>query len=104
MNVKRQSIHPDIPISNDSCLSENILEESIQETSSLSLKVAKHAMVLAHIASKLTDDQKLGVGAIIVQDLKYTSVAWNGFPKNTEYLGIFFLSYRTFFNQLIFQS
>lgn len=41
----------------------------------------RHAMVLAHIASKRTDDAKVGVGAVLVQpDGSYGSVGWNGFP------------------------
>ena len=44
--------------------------------------VYKHAIVLAHIASKQTNDQKIGVGAVLVNpDLTYCAVGWNGFPK-----------------------
>ncbi|KAJ3091635.1 Cytidine and dCMP deaminase domain-containing protein 1 [Quaeritorhiza haematococci] len=47
-----------------------------------------HAMVLAHIAARRTDDPKVGVGAVIV-DLdkeRYFSTGWNGYPKKAEHL------------------
>jgi hypothetical protein len=45
------------------------------------VELFRHAMVLAHIASKRTDDAKVGVGAVLVQpDGSYGSVGWNGFP------------------------
>ena len=44
--------------------------------------VYKHAIILAHIASKQTNDQKIGVGAVLVNpDLTYGAIGWNGFPK-----------------------
>ncbi|KAL7749676.1 hypothetical protein RI367_004904 [Sorochytrium milnesiophthora] len=45
---------------------------------------AEHAMVLAHIASRRTDDPKVGVGAVLVQDRTYMTVGWNGFPKKSQ--------------------
>ncbi|TPX35514.1 hypothetical protein SmJEL517_g02036 [Synchytrium microbalum] len=47
----------------------------------------KHAMVLAHIASKRTDDPKVGVGAVIISPSgKYVAVGWNGFPRKSAIL------------------
>ena len=47
-----------------------------------SQEIWRHAMVLAHIASKRTDDPKVGVGAIVVSSSsKYVAVGWNGFPR-----------------------
>ena len=56
--------------------------------------VYKHAIILAHIASKQTNDQKIGVGAVLVNpDFSYGAVGWNGFPKQggllvNRYLGL----------------
>ncbi|KAJ3125969.1 Cytidine and dCMP deaminase domain-containing protein 1 [Irineochytrium annulatum] len=36
---------------------------------------ASHAIVLAHIAARRTDDPKLGVGSVIVEDDRYISLA-----------------------------
>ncbi|KAJ3203511.1 Cytidine and dCMP deaminase domain-containing protein 1 [Entophlyctis luteolus] len=48
---------------------------------------AHHAMVLAHIAAKRTDDMKLGVGSVLVDKTgKYFSVGWNGYPKKSQHL------------------
>ncbi|KAI8616071.1 hypothetical protein BC830DRAFT_1119577 [Chytriomyces sp. MP71] len=48
---------------------------------------ARHAMVVAHIASKRTDDPKLGVGSVFVdEDGRYFSVGWNGYPKKSQHL------------------
>ena len=45
----------------------------------------QHAIVLAHIASKRTDDPKIGVGAVLVYaDGRYGSVGWNGYPKKAS--------------------
>ncbi|KAI8893510.1 cytidine deaminase-like protein [Globomyces pollinis-pini] len=49
--------------------------------------VYQHAIVLAHIAAKRTDDPKVGVGAVLVHsDGSYGSVGWNGYPKNADVL------------------
>jgi Cytidine and deoxycytidylate deaminase zinc-binding region len=43
-----------------------------------------HAMVLAHIVAKRTDDPKVGVGAVLVDRIgRYVSVGWNGYPKRS---------------------
>ncbi|KAJ3078263.1 Cytidine and dCMP deaminase domain-containing protein 1 [Rhizoclosmatium hyalinum] len=48
---------------------------------------ARHAMVLAHIAAKRTDDPKLGVGSVFVdEEGRYFSVGWNGYPKKSQHL------------------
>ncbi|KAJ3074228.1 Cytidine and dCMP deaminase domain-containing protein 1 [Podochytrium sp. JEL0797] len=48
---------------------------------------ARHAMVLAHIAAKRTDDPKLGVGSVLVdREGRYFSVGWNGYPKKSQHL------------------
>ncbi|KAJ3333666.1 Cytidine and dCMP deaminase domain-containing protein 1 [Blyttiomyces sp. JEL0837] len=47
---------------------------------------ARHAMVLAHIAARRTDDPKLGVGCVLVDDGRYFSVGWNGYPKKAQHL------------------
>ena len=49
---------------------------------------ARHAMVLAHIAARRTDDPKLGVGSVIVESEtgKYISIGWNGYPKKAQHL------------------
>jgi deoxycytidylate deaminase len=50
-------------------------------------RIFQHAIVLAHIAAKRTDDPKVGVGAVIIlQDGTYASVGWNGFPKKADVL------------------
>jgi deoxycytidylate deaminase len=58
----------------------------------------RHAMVLAHIAARRTDDPKLGVGSVLVEcnvfakngdnwsGGKYLSVGWNGYPKKAQHL------------------
>ncbi|KAI9202646.1 cytidine deaminase-like protein [Polychytrium aggregatum] len=49
--------------------------------------VMQHAMVLAHIAAKRTDDNKVGVGAVLVDSRgTYISVGWNGYPKRSQHL------------------
>lgn len=48
--------------------------------------IIQHAIVLAHIAAKRTDDPKVGVGAVIIEDGKYISVGWNGYPKKAQHL------------------
>ncbi|KAJ1558573.1 Cytidine and dCMP deaminase domain-containing protein 1 [Nowakowskiella sp. JEL0078] len=53
-------------------------------TSDLCEEVYRHAIILAHIASKRTDDPKVGVGAVLVSGDRYLSVGWNGFPKNAQ--------------------
>jgi deoxycytidylate deaminase len=62
---------------------------------------AQHAMVMAHIVSRRTDDPKIGVGAVLVQDdlpspfhpngetkpmnpWRYISIGWNGFPRRSQ--------------------
>lgn len=50
----------------------------------LEIQIAQHAIVLAHIVSKRTDDPKIGVGAVLVNPSgKYVSVGWNGYPKRS---------------------
>lgn len=49
----------------------------------ISFELMKHAMILAHIVSKRTDDAKIGVGSVIVKDGKYISVGWNGYPRRS---------------------
>ena len=52
------------------------------------VRVWQHAMILAHIASKRTDDPKIGVGAVLVYaDGTYGSVGWNGYPKKVRVSG-----------------
>jgi deoxycytidylate deaminase len=47
----------------------------------------QHAIILAHIAAKRTDDAKVGVGAVLVYpDGTYGSVGWNGYPKKADIL------------------
>ncbi len=41
-------------------------------------------MVLAHIASRRTDDPKVGVGSVIIHADRYVSVGWNGFPRKAQ--------------------
>ncbi|KAI9143602.1 cytidine deaminase-like protein [Paraphysoderma sedebokerense] len=55
-----------------------------RELDDLALAEAQHAMVLAHIASRRTDDPKIGVGAVIVNSGSYISLGWNGFPKKSQ--------------------
>jgi dCMP deaminase len=44
-------------------------------------------MVLAQIAAKRTDDPKVGVGAVLLDETqKYISVGWNGYPKKSQHL------------------
>ncbi|KAI9179028.1 hypothetical protein H9P43_005690 [Blastocladiella emersonii ATCC 22665] len=66
---------------------------------------ARHALVLAHIAARRTDDPKVGVGAVVVYPDhgdpatfvaasadgagspargRYVSVGWNGFPRRSQ--------------------
>ncbi|KAJ3099205.1 Cytidine and dCMP deaminase domain-containing protein 1 [Phlyctochytrium planicorne] len=47
---------------------------------------ARHAMVLANIAARRTDDPKLGVGSVLIEDGRYVSVGWNGYPKKAHHL------------------
>lgn len=50
-------------------------------------RVLQHAMVLAHIAARRTDDPKVGVGAVLVSPAgQYESVGWNGFPEKAANL------------------
>ncbi|KAJ3382862.1 Cytidine and dCMP deaminase domain-containing protein 1 [Lobulomyces angularis] len=49
-------------------------------------EIISHAIVLAHIAARRTDDPKVGVGAIIIENNRYVSIAWNGFPKKAQHL------------------
>lgn len=59
----------------------------ISDQSLENVELYRHAMVLAHIASKRTDDAKVGVGAVLVQsDGTYESVGWNGFPTKAGML------------------
>jgi tRNA(Arg) A34 adenosine deaminase TadA len=59
----------------------------ISDKSLENVELYRHAMVLAHIASKRTDDAKVGVGAVLVQsDGTYESVGWNGFPTKAGML------------------
>jgi hypothetical protein len=47
----------------------------------------QHAIIMAHIAAKRTDDPKIGVGAVLVYaDGSYGSVGWNGYPKKADIL------------------
>ena len=49
--------------------------------------VFRHAMVMAHIAAKRTDDPKVGVGAVLLDETsRYISVGWNGYPKKSQHL------------------
>ncbi|KAL2911886.1 hypothetical protein HK105_208606 [Polyrhizophydium stewartii] len=49
--------------------------------------LVRHAMVLAHIAAKRTDDPKVGVGSVLVDPCgRYDSVGWNGYPKKAAHL------------------
>ena len=44
-------------------------------------------VVLAHIAAKRTDDPKVGVGSVLIDDRhRYISVGWNGYPKKAHHL------------------
>ncbi|KAI8904009.1 cytidine deaminase-like protein [Gorgonomyces haynaldii] len=58
-------------------------------SSLIDTRVMQHAVILAHIAAKRTDDPKVGVGAVLVDEKgDYLSVGWNGFPKratSTDY-------------------
>ncbi|KAI8808319.1 hypothetical protein BJ742DRAFT_772312 [Cladochytrium replicatum] len=56
------------------------------EPKPVSVSLARHAMVLAHIAAKRTDDPKVGVGAVIIVNDRYVSVGWNGYPKKSQHL------------------
>lgn len=59
-------------------------------------------MILAHIASKRTDDPKIGVGAVLVYaDGTYGSVGWNGYPKKVRISELSFKFVFSFF-RLIF--
>ncbi|KAI9329804.1 cytidine deaminase-like protein [Zopfochytrium polystomum] len=49
-------------------------------------KWARHGMVLAHIAARRTDDPKLGVGSVLVDQGRYISIGWNGYPKKSQHL------------------
>jgi deoxycytidylate deaminase len=50
-------------------------------------RVYQHAIVLAHIAAKRTDDPKVGVGSVLIlENGTYLSVGWNGFPKKADVL------------------
>lgn len=47
----------------------------------------RHAIILAHIAARRTDDPKVGVGAVLINhEGQYMSVGWNGYPKKTQHL------------------
>ncbi len=54
--------------------------------------VYAHAMVLAHIAAKRTDDPKVGVGAVLLREAgsggsrTYIGLGWNGFPRKAQHL------------------
>ncbi|XJO71308.1 hypothetical protein BDV3_000846 [Batrachochytrium dendrobatidis] len=57
-----------------------------REMDSYTATLARHAMVLAHIASKRTDDPKVGVGAVLIDsEFNYISVGWNGYPKKAAH-------------------
>lgn len=47
---------------------------------------AVHALVLATIAARRTDDPKVGVGAVLVDSVQgqYISVGWNCYPRKTQ--------------------
>ncbi|KAI8853815.1 hypothetical protein BC829DRAFT_381423 [Chytridium lagenaria] len=67
--------------------SANEAEDLWKETTPPELPVwARHAMVLANIAARRTDDPKLGVGCVLVEDGRYVSVGWNGYPKRAQHL------------------
>jgi deoxycytidylate deaminase len=51
--------------------------------------VYSHAIVLAHLIAKRTDDPKVGVGAVLLlegPERRYISVGWNGFPRKAQHL------------------
>lgn len=50
---------------------------------SINVKVMQHAMILAHIVARRTDDPKIGVGTVLVNKYgQYNSIGWNAYPKN----------------------
>jgi deoxycytidylate deaminase len=49
--------------------------------------IYNHAIVLAQIAAKRTDDPKIGVGSVLINENgRYVSVGWNGYPKKSQNL------------------
>lgn len=88
---------PTPPHTSSSQLHQDPAESSVDSkkelTDSLSSHLVllwQHAIVLAHIASKRTDDPKIGVGAVLVYaDGSYGSVGWNGYPKKASDCMIF---------------
>ncbi|KAJ3117586.1 Cytidine and dCMP deaminase domain-containing protein 1 [Physocladia obscura] len=74
-------------------VSNNAKDASLKTLDDLDSRVqlpywARHAMVLAHIAAKRTDDPKLGVGSVFVDEGegRYFSIGWNGYPKKSQHL------------------
>ena len=50
-------------------------------------QIIVHAIVMAHIAARRTDDIKIGVGAIILSPFnEYISIGWNGYPSGARHL------------------
>jgi len=64
------------------------LDLFIEGSPKLSPPHIRHAIILAHIAARRTDDPKVGVGAIIMKRdaSRYISVGWNGYPKKSQHL------------------
>ncbi|KAH6570000.1 hypothetical protein BASA62_004514 [Batrachochytrium salamandrivorans] len=57
------------------------------EMSNHKTELVRHAMVLAHVAAKRTDDPKVGVGAVLIDPRgRYVSIGWNGYPKKAAHL------------------
>ena len=51
----------------------------------LDFKIVQHAMVMAHLISKRTNDLKVGVGAVIIGiKQNYISVGWNSYPTKSS--------------------
>ncbi|KAI9345190.1 cytidine deaminase-like protein [Obelidium mucronatum] len=64
-----------------------VLDLALEDAKAKLPSWARHAMVLAHIAAKRTDDPKLGVGSVLVdEEGRYFSVGWNGYPKKSQHL------------------
>jgi deoxycytidylate deaminase len=58
---------------------------SVQTGALLDIDTIRHAIVLAHIAAKRTNDPKCGVGSVLIgPNNKYISVGWNGYPKRVS--------------------